>query len=113
MAQSEREQHMAVVRERDMWRERCERVESRTSGVGKNTLLGIFNRVAGLLKPVRARQTRPLDPETSETAPQKTAEGRDRLSGRASRVGAARSGCSLRECGLRNAGRASAMRSAD
>ena len=30
-------------------------VESRTSGVGKNTLLGIFNRVAGLLKPVRER----------------------------------------------------------
>ena len=28
MTQSEREQHMAVVRERDMWRERCERAEA-------------------------------------------------------------------------------------
>ena len=49
MTQSEREQHMAVVRERDMWRERCERAEAENARLRK--ALGKVRRTA-LEKPV-------------------------------------------------------------
>ena len=44
MTQSEREQHMAVVRERDMWRERCERAEAENARLRK--ALGKVRRTA-------------------------------------------------------------------